>query len=80
MAGGWEGMTSEWMSWKNCGDTDPEIFFPEQGGSAEWARIICGRCAVEAECLEWALARDERFGIWGGKTEHERRRLKRRGL
>ena len=37
---------------------------------------MCDGCAVRIECLEYALENDERFGIWGGLSERERRRLK----
>ena len=60
-----------------CAETDPEAFFPEKGGSTREAKRICSGCEVRAECLEYALANDERFGIWGGLSERERRRLRR---
>ena len=59
-----------------CAETDPEAFFPEKGGSTREAKRVCGGCAVRTECLEAALANDERFGIWGGLSERERRRLR----
>ncbi|MGY1753843.1 WhiB family transcriptional regulator [Blastococcus sp. SYSU D01042] len=59
-----------------CGETDPEAFFPEKGGSTRDAKRVCTGCEVRAECLEFALANDERFGIWGGLSERERRRLR----
>lgn len=59
-----------------CAETDPEAFFPEKGGSTRAAKAMCLTCRVQAECLDWALSRDERFGIWGGLSERERRRLK----
>ena len=61
-----------------CAQTDPEAFFPEKGGSTREAKRVCLSCDVRGECLEYALANDERFGIWGGLSERERRRLKRR--
>jgi len=61
-----------------CAQTDPEAFFPEKGGSTRDAKRICSSCEVKAECLEYALQNDERFGIWGGLSERERRRLRRR--
>ncbi len=67
-----------WQERALCSQTDPEAFFPEKGGSVTEAKRICRLCEVEAECLEYALANNERFGIWGGTTERERRRLKRR--
>ena len=57
--------------------TDPEAFFPEKGGSTREAKRICLGCEVRDACLDYALAHDERFGIWGGLSERERRRLKR---
>ena len=59
-----------------CAETDPEAFFPEKGGSTREAKRVCSGCTVRDECLEFALANDERFGIWGGLSERERRRLK----
>ena len=59
-----------------CAETDPEAFFPEKGGSTREAKRVCVGCDVRAECLEFALASDERFGIWGGLSERERRRLR----
>jgi WhiB family redox-sensing transcriptional regulator len=67
-----------WQADALCAQTDPEAFFPEKGGSTRDAKRICGQCNVRAECLEYALRNDERFGIWGGLSERERRRLKRR--
>ena len=67
----------QWQDRALCAQTDPEAFFPEKGGSTREAKKICQRCPVRAECLEYALANDERFGIWGGLSERERRRLKR---
>jgi len=69
------------MSWQEralCAQTDPEAFFPEKGGSTREAKKVCTGCEVRAECLDYALANDERFGIWGGLSERERRKLKRR--
>ncbi len=66
-----------WMEQAKCLDADPETFFPEKGGSTREAKRICNACDVREECLEYALANDERFGIWGGLSERERRRLKR---
>ena len=63
-----------------CAETDPEAFFPEKGGSTRDAKRVCTGCTVRAECLEFALANDERFGIWGGLSERERRRLRRRAI
>ena len=66
-----------WQEEALCAQTDPEAFFPEKGGSTREAKRICVGCTVKSECLEYALGHDERFGIWGGLSERERRRLKR---
>ena len=67
----------EWQEQALCAEADPEVFFPEKGGSTREAKRICKACAVRDECLEYALEHDERFGIWGGLSERERRRVKR---
>ena len=71
------------LSWQErslCAQTDPEAFFPEKGGSTREAKKVCVGCDVPPECLEYALANDERFGIWGGLSERERRKLKKRAV
>lgn len=69
-----------WQTDALCAQTDPEAFFPEKGGSTRDAKKVCGACNVKAKCLEYALANDERFGIWGGLSERERRRLRKRAV
>ena len=76
----WQERAQDWQERALCAQTDPEAFFPEKGGSTREAKRICTGCKVRAECLEYALAHDERFGIWGGLSERERRRLKRRAV
>lgn len=65
-----------WQGEALCAQTDPEAFFPEKGGSTREAKAVCQSCHVRSECLDYALAHDERFGIWGGLSERERRKLK----
>ncbi len=69
-----------WQAQALCAQTDPEAFFPEKGGSTRDAKRVCGVCPVRSECLEYALTNDERFGIWGGLSERERRRLRKRAV
>lgn len=69
-----------WQDRALCSQTDPEAFFPEKGGSTRDAKKVCVGCEVKAECLEYALRNDERFGIWGGLSERERRKLKKRAV
>ena len=70
----------EWQERALCAQTDPEAFFPEKGGSTREAKRVCTGCDVRSECLEYALEHDERFGIWGGLSERERRKLRRRAV
>jgi WhiB family transcriptional regulator, redox-sensing transcriptional regulator len=67
-----------WQTDSLCAQTDPEAFFPEKGGSTRDAKKICTSCEVRSQCLEYALQNDERFGIWGGLSERERRKLRKR--
>lgn len=74
----------KWMQRGVCASADPDAWFPTTGMSAAPARAICngagGRppCPVRDQCLEWALGHDEGFGVWGGKSERQRRKLKRK--
>lgn len=67
-----------WMSRGLCQGCDPDKFFPDRGASTKEARATCGCCPVRLDCLAWALTQNELFGIWGGTSVRERRRL--RGL
>lgn len=73
---GLELVAEPWMQEALCAETDPEAFFPEKGGSTRDAKVVCRSCDVVEECLAYALRTDERFGIWGGKSERERRKMK----
>lgn len=68
----------EWVASALCGQTDPELFFPENGQSAAPARMICRQCKVRTECGEYALSAPGRLhGVWGGLSEEERAELRR---
>jgi WhiB family redox-sensing transcriptional regulator len=66
----------EWQDEAFCVQVDPELFFPERGGSSKAARAACAACPVRGQCLEYALNNKESFGIWGGTSERERRKLR----
>lgn len=74
----------DWMQQGVCSSADPEAWFPTTGMSAAPAKQVCnGRrgvppCPVRERCLAWALEKDEGFGVWGGTSERERRKLKRK--
>lgn len=67
----------EWRKHGACRGADPEIFFPSRGEATAEAKEICAGCPVRGECLDFALDIGEKFGIWGGKSERERRRMRR---
>lgn len=69
-----------WKSQANCMGVDPELFFPERGSSTREAKEVCRGCVVRGDCLEFAIANGEKFGIWGGMSERERRRVRRARL
>ncbi|WP_329125870.1 WhiB family transcriptional regulator [Streptomyces sp. NBC_01465] len=66
-----------WQEKALCAQTGPEFFFPDPGSSTREAKRLCGICEERAACLQYALANDERFGVWGGLSEKERLRLRR---
>ncbi|MCX4729420.1 MULTISPECIES: WhiB family transcriptional regulator [unclassified Streptomyces] len=66
-----------------CENEDPELFFPigDTGPAllqVEEAKAVCRRCPLMESCLQGALERGETAGVWGGLSEPERRRMKRR--
>lgn len=65
----------DWTTFAECQFIDPELFFPERGGSTKAAKRVCADCPVSAQCLDFALDNFEWWGIWGGKSERERRLL-----
>jgi WhiB family transcriptional regulator, redox-sensing transcriptional regulator len=77
------GQSANWQAAAACLSADLDLFFPvSTAGPAERqvarAKRICARCAVRAECLDFALAHEQFYGIWGGTTPEERRRHRRR--
>jgi WhiB family redox-sensing transcriptional regulator len=67
------GPESDWQQHALCATVDPELWFPEKGGAGRVAKEMCMKCPVRRACLEYALDTNERFGIWGGFSERERR-------
>lgn len=68
---------TSWQDLANCLGVDPDLFFPERGASTREAKEVCRGCVVQGDCLEYALRNGEKFGIWGGMSERERRRIRR---
>ena len=67
----------DWHDQANCLGVDPDLFFPERGASTREAKEVCRGCEVRRDCLEFALQNGEKFGIWGGLSERERRKIRR---
>jgi WhiB family redox-sensing transcriptional regulator len=70
------GYDLEWQDGANCKGANADLFFPERGASTRTAKGICRECSVRADCLEFAITTGEKFGIWGGMSERERRRVR----
>ena len=68
----------EWMQHGACVGEDPDLFFPERGTSTATAKAICAGCEVRVTCLCYALSEGIKHGIWGGTSERERRKMRRR--
>ena len=72
----------DWVHRARCRDEEPELFFPigttgPAAAQIELAKSVCAQCDVRTECLEWALATNQDSGVWGGRSEDERRALRR---
>ena len=67
---------NKWKLRGACRGLDADIFFPDRGASTRLAKTVCRRCEVQEECLEYAVNNREKFGIWGGLSERERRAIR----
>jgi WhiB family redox-sensing transcriptional regulator len=78
-------IATDWRELSACRDSDPTLFFPigSTGPAIEQisaAKAICSECAVQDDCLQYALESNQEAGVWGGYAEDERRRLRKRWL
>lgn len=73
-----ESTDPRWFPDAACRGVDPTLFHPRRGenDNIDAARAICAECPVRDDCLEYALERRERHGVWGGRSENERRRIR----
>jgi WhiB family transcriptional regulator, redox-sensing transcriptional regulator len=69
--------THHWAHFAACAGTDPDLFFTDRGESVREAKEVCRSCPVVTDCREYALQAGEKFGVWGGLSERERRRIRR---
>lgn len=67
-----------WRANAACDGADDALFFPEKGKTSREAKRICSGCEVRTECLAYALESGQKFGIWGGVSETERRKIRRK--
>jgi WhiB family transcriptional regulator, redox-sensing transcriptional regulator len=67
-----------WTLMAACATADPGLFFPVAGIPGLKAKKVCARCLVRSDCLRYALASGQDWGIRGGLDAAERRRLARR--
>ena len=67
-----------WQDRAQCLGADANLFFHQRSDSPEHvvkAKRICAVCPVKAECLEFAITNNEQFGVWGGLTPREYRKI-----
>lgn len=74
---GLDAKTMAWQDRANCLGTDPDLYFPTRGASTKEAKAVCAGCEVQTECLEYAIKNREIFGVWGSRSERERRSIRR---
>ena len=73
----------QWQVKAACRGPQAVVFFPppqferkdEKLEREARAKDICRTCPVQKDCLEFALSIKEPHGIWGGKSENERKHL-----
>lgn len=69
-----------WRRQAACRTEDPDLSFPAQGDmtTVAEAKAVCARCPVRRPCLDFAIASNERSGIWGGLSRKDRNRIRNR--
>ena len=71
-------LDQNWRAEGLCAAKDPDIWFSVGAVEHKYAKTICRQCPVQAECLRYAMEAPVEHGIWGGMTERERRRARRK--
>lgn len=66
----------DWREYANCKGIDASVFFLDWGSTTDQAKSICATCPVQVECLEYAVMTNQNYGVWGGLTEPERRKIR----
>lgn len=70
----------DWQHLALCAETDPDAFFPEEGGSQRIPKEICNSCPVRLQCLEHAIRNNETHGVWGGLSPRDRQKIRKQRL
>src|SRR3954451_22777043 len=68
----------DWKAEAACRDLPTSIFFPDSESDSGPALAVCATCPVREQCLDFALRTRQHDGVWGGATETERKRIRRR--
>lgn len=71
-------LDQDWRAFASCTDHDPDLFFSPGSLEHKIAKGICRKCPVRPECLAYAMDTPVDHGVWGGMTERERKRVRRR--
>ena len=71
-------MLADWKEGKPCSDYPEEFYAEGRRAQKEAAQVCQLMCPAQERCLLYALEADERFGVWGGTTELERERLRKK--
>jgi WhiB family redox-sensing transcriptional regulator len=66
----------DWQNFAACRELGPAGFFFERGENQIHAKAVCRGCVVREDCLEYALAGKEKYGVWGGMSERQRRAIR----
>lgn len=69
----------DWQKDGLCTGQGPALWFPPRGtpiSQIAKAKAICRQCPIRQKCLDYALYHGDRYGIWGGTTEMERRKMR----
>lgn len=64
----------DWTRQAACADPDSVLMFPDESDTeaVDEAKAVCEGCPVRKICLDAAMDRGERFGVWGGMSADER--------
>lgn len=65
-----------WMLEGICRNIDPDLWFPDAGGSTRAPISMCQRCPVKQRCLDYAMDNEIEYGVWGGTSNKQRKAMR----